>query len=175
MHIHQSTNHSNSHRAGTPIGSDLRVRPADQADLAVINNIVITAIDTWGLAQRVHRLAQRSLAYTRFDLEYMRMVLGENETGDEIATALWELEADVSNNFSSILLHGIYVLPGYQRCGVGVRMIEHVMNIAKKDGIDRIAVKAWRGSEEFFLKLGFNSPQDAGRKTLYPRRLWKAV
>ena len=175
MQTHQSARRSDSRHTGGMVQTDLSMRPADSADLTVINSIVSGAIETWGLAKRAHRLAQQSLTYTTFDLDYMFAVLGENESGVEIAVALWEPEKDESNNHSSIFLHGVYVLPEHQRCGIGARMVAHVMSIAKEDRLDGITVKAWRDSEEFFLKLGFCPPPDNGRDHLYPRRLRKSV
>ena len=175
MEIQKFTKNSISKYTGEVIRSDLSVRPAGPDDLGVINAIVTGAIATWGLSQRVNRLAERSLTYTTFDLAFMRAALGENKAGIEIAATLWEPEKSGSGNHSSVLLHGIYVLPEYQRCGVGANMVEHVANIVKKDGFDGITVKAWRDAEEFFMKLGFYHPQKNGRDRLYPLHLWKPV
>ena len=175
MRIQQYAGNSVSKQTGEVIRAGMSVRPAGLDDLAVINAIVTGAMETWGLSQRVQRLAQRSLTYTKTDFHFMLAALGVNNEGREIAVALWEPETRDSCAHSSILLHGIYVMPENQRCGIGAKMVEHVENIVSKDGFGGIIVKAWRDSEEFFLKAGFLCPQYNEQEDLYPRRLWKPV
>ena len=151
------------------------MRSAGSPDLAVINNVVNHAIETWNLPERVRRLAKPSLTYTESDLDFMLAALGENEEGNAIAAALWEPEEGRLSRHSSILLHGLYVMPEYQRNGVGACMVEHVSKIARKAGFHGMTVKSWRDSEDFFLKLGFSDSAISGQERLYPRQLWKPV
>ena len=157
------------------IRAGIYVRRAGQSDLVAINDIVIDAITTWSLSDRVLRMAKKSLTYTEADLEFMTGIIGEDGEGNGVAAALWEPEAAVSAENLSIQLHGLYVKPEHHRRGIGAYLVEHVIDSAKADGFEQVFVKAWREAEIFFLRLGFCDPDGAHHEGLYPRLLCRNI
>lgn len=154
---------------------DLIFHTVKASDLCAINRIVEQAVSSWGLPERVYRLTKPLLAYSGTDLNFMRAVLVLNAELNAIGTALWEtggLES-AAKQTSPLFLHGLYILPEFQRQGIGTRLIDHVSRYARQAGYNGIEIKAWRDSEPFFLRLGFNDAAGAHERILYPRQLWR--
>ena len=153
------------------------VRPVSQPDLDTINDVVAEATASWGLADRVRRLALPSLYYTESDLEQMTVVLLDQPDARGVGLATWEKAGDgeLSPGLRAVLLHGLYVKPEWQRLGLGTNLLEFAENWARARGQDAIALRAWRQSEPFFTARGFR-PWDRGRTPdLYPRGFWKVL
>jgi GNAT superfamily N-acetyltransferase len=175
METHTSPDFALTHPISFNSSSDLVFRPVKPSDLCLINRIVEQTVSSWGLPERVYRLTKPLLAYSETDLSFMRAILVLNAERNAIGTALWEtghLES-AAKQTSSLFLHGLYVLPEFQRQGIGTRLIDHVSRYARKAGYNGIEIKAWRDSEPFFLRLGFNDLADAHESILHPRQLWR--
>jgi GNAT superfamily N-acetyltransferase len=150
---------------------------ASVADLHTVNQVVNESIASWGLPERVRRLATPSLSYNESDFQHMNVILLTNPERKGVAVAAWEEAAgtDMPESTHGVLIHGLYVVPEYQRRGLGSRLIELVAKrISEHDG-DGMAVRAWRDSLAFFLSRGFTPLHSQQSGETYPRRLWKAL
>lgn len=131
----------------------------------------------WDLPERVKRLSLPSYRYSEHDLQMLELVVAEDESGTIIGVAGWEeAEAgDLPGGQTGLLLHGLYVDPKRQHCGIGSRLFEAAVHAARARGVDGVLVKAQTDAEGFFLKLGLEKlpVQDARRD--YARRLWLAL
>ena len=150
---------------------------AQASDLQTVNRIVSESIASWGLAERVRRLATPCLHYKEPDLRHMTIVVLSVAQGKNVGVAAWEEThpANTSRHTSGSLLHGLYVLPGHQRRGIGARFIELLAQRTRAANGDGIAVRACRDSVEFFLSRGFEQAPSEGSTDTYPLRLWKSV
>lgn len=123
----------------------------------IINWVVEQAIRSWKVADRVRRLALPSLRYSESDLRDMTFVLLDDDKGEAVATAAWEKSetSGSANESRNVLLHGLYVLPRWQRRGLGSSLLEFVVLWAAINGIDSVNVRAWREAQPFFRRHGF--------------------
>ena len=146
------------------------VRWTATRDLALVNQIVGRALSSWQVADRVMRLAMPSLHYTATDLEHMEFVLTKAEDVP-VAVAAWESDTSAARAATEeLLLHGLYVMPDWQRCGIGGSLLQHVEVLAAERGARSVTLHAWRDAETFFRARGFEPDSE---QLLYPRRLRK--
>lgn len=100
------------------------LRSASLQDLDMINAVIEHAVMTWDLPARVKRLSLPTYLYNVADLATMDIVVaGVDET--IAGTAAWEAAAARENSPKQtfLLLHGIFVDPGRQGRGVGLRVV----------------------------------------------------
>lgn len=142
-------------------------------DLDTINGVVAAATLSWNLPARVRRLALPSLLYNAVDLQHMSIARVDADTVGALGVALWEETGDAGQaaNKRAVLLHGLYILPHYQRHGVGTRLLELVADWARARGFESIIARAWRESESFFIARGFTARGANGTADTYPRTL----
>jgi GNAT superfamily N-acetyltransferase len=155
----------------------LVLRPAAGRDLDRVNALIGEAVAGWNLPVRVARLALPSLGYSAADLVHMRVVLAEAPAAAVAGVAAWEAPAagGRSPHSASVSLHGLYVAPSRQRCGLGAHLLEHVIEQAAATGAAGVSVCAWRTAEGFFLARGFVPGADERGSPAYPRRLWRSL
>ena len=150
---------------------------AQISDLQTVNRIVSASIASWGLAERVRRLATPCLHYKAPDLQHMTIVVLSVAHGDKVGVAAWEEihSASISGHTSGSLLHGLYIVPSYQRRGIGTRFIEQLSQRTRAANGEGIAVRAWRDSVAFFLSRGFEQAPSEESTDTYPLCLQKSV
>ena len=150
---------------------------AEASDLQTVNRIVSESITSWGLGERVRRLATPCLHYKEPDLQHMTIVVLSVAQGEDVGVAAWEEthSANTSRHTSASLLHGLYVVPSYQGRGIGARFIELLAQWTRAANGDGIAVRAWRDSAAFFLSRRFEQTPSEGSTDTYPLCLWKSV
>ena len=158
-------------------GDMIRVRDAGPADLQSINDVVSEATLSWGLAERVRRLALPSLHYSSADLGHMTVILLTGLDGEDIGLAAWESadSRDLPPDTEGVLLHGLYVVPQLQKMGLGTRLVDLVAHRAAENGANGIAVRAWKEAGPFFSSLNFEPLNADPSSDTYPLRLWKRI
>jgi GNAT superfamily N-acetyltransferase len=146
-------------------------------DLDTINGVVAAATLSWNLTARVRRLALPSLLYNAVDLQHMCIARIDADTVGALGVALWEdtAEAGQATDKRAVLLHGLYILPHYQRHGVGTCLLELVADWARARGFESLIARAWRESESFFIARGFTARAANGTADTYPRTLCASV
>jgi GNAT superfamily N-acetyltransferase len=154
-----------------------KLRPAGATDLRQVNRLIETAIDTWRLPARVKRLSKPVYLYSKYDLDFLELVVAEANDGNIIGVAAWEQAEphDAPAGRSALLLHGIYVAPDHHRKGVGTRLFETAEKAACSRGLDGVLVKAQPGAQEFFFALGLDRVPVEDQRRDYPHRFWKSV
>jgi GNAT superfamily N-acetyltransferase len=145
------------------------------AGLDTINAILEAAVTGWGLPARVLRLSLPSLRYSSTDLQAMRARLIADR-GTPVGFSCTE-PADPDDQpagHHALMLHGLYVLPGRQRAGIGARLLADVEAIARAGAYACLTTRAWRESSAFFTALGF-VPCEPAEPSVWPRPLWRAL
>lgn len=162
--------------SGAKVGIDCLnggiLRVATAADLPAINRVVEHALTIWRLSERVVRLALPALRYKPHDLNFMRIMAVTGRNDEPVGIAAWELSTAQGDQYPAhvLYLHGLYVLPSWQRRGVGRVLLDTAVEAARAMGARVVALQAWRSSESYFLAQGFVPERDTG---VYPRRMLK--
>jgi N-acetylglutamate synthase-like GNAT family acetyltransferase len=154
----------------------ISLRDASSADLPRINEIVEAAARSWGLAERVLRLALPSYRYEDADLAHMTLRLAESD-GTVVAVAALE-DADPRDapaDAPALLLHGIYVHPDAHGTGIGTRLVDDALDAARAAARSGLLVKAQHQANGFFAALGFEALPVVDPVRDYPHRWWRPV
>ena len=153
----------------------LEVRPALSADIDAVNQVIEAAIMGWDLAQRVKRLALPSYRYSAGDLAHIDLRVAAR-AGKIIGVLACE-PADVRDaapGRRALLVHGLYVHPDMQRRGVGSRLLDEAVNIARAQHYDGVLIRAQAGAEAFYRARGLQQLPDSDGRA-YAARYWLAV
>ncbi len=153
----------------------VRLRKAEEADLAALNAVIERAVMTWSLPERVKRLGLATYRYQPHDLAHLYVVVAEDAGQAIVGVAAWEPAAarEVPPGETGLLLHGLYVDPAHARRGIGGRLLEAALKAAREQGFGGLLVKAQRDAVDFFAARGMQRlpVEDAARD--YPHRFWQ--
>ncbi|MCB1877848.1 MAG: GNAT family N-acetyltransferase [Chromatiales bacterium] len=151
-------------------------RRAEQAELAEINRVIESAIDSWGLSERVKRLSLSSYRYQEQDWDHLTFHVALDP--QVVGVATWET-ADADDTPAgagrALLLHGLYVNPQHQGRGVGTRLLQAAIDAARGGGFGGVLVKAHAKSQTFFANKGFDLLSITDPRRDYPYRYWRAI
>jgi GNAT superfamily N-acetyltransferase len=153
----------------------VKLRPLTAEDLDGANAVIEAAIRTWQLPDRVKRLSLPGYRYDANDLEHLRLVGAVVEANAIVGVVSWEpaSASDTPNGVRGLLLHGVYVVPTLHRTGIGSRLLNAAIEVARQGGFAGLLVKANRDAHGFFSAKGLQqlSVVDTGRD--YPYRFWR--
>jgi GNAT superfamily N-acetyltransferase len=159
---------------GTALPATLRAVAV--GDIDDVNRVMAAAIDTWDLSPRLKRLAMPAYRYRRDDFDHLT-VLGAWQADRLLGFVSVEPtdERQPLGGRPALLVHGLYVRPQVQGCGIGTRLIDAARELARERGLAGLLVRAERSARPFFEKAGFTPlpVEDAQRD--YPHRLWASV
>jgi len=157
--------------------STFRLRPGTAADLDSVNAVIEAAIMQWDLPERVKRLSLPSYRYQQHDLQHLQLAVVEAAAVGIAGVAAWERadRGDAPAGQNALLLHGLYVAPGYQRQGIGRRLLQAAEAAARAGGLDGVLARAQPGAQGFFRALGMERLPVEDSAHDYPHRFWKAV
>jgi len=146
----------------------------DVDDLARTNAIIEAAVMSWSLSDRVKRLSLPVYRYRAHDLEHLTLVGASDAAGRLLGVAAWEPPEpdDAPPGKSALLLHGIFVDPGFHRRGVGSRLLLSAVEAARARGVDGLLVKATREALGFFEARGLERLPVERPDRDYPFRYW---
>ena len=140
--------------------SQILIRTLGTQDRDAINEVITEAVLAWSLPERMKRLALPLLCYDEVDLGHFHAIgaYGYGRTARPtglFGIALWDQDA----------LHGLYVRPQAQGCGLGRGLLASVAAHAQEAGIRRLLIKAERVSAGYFQRQGLAA---AGSESSYP-------
>jgi GNAT superfamily N-acetyltransferase len=149
------------------------IRKAEGHDLRAINRIIESAVMNWPTQKRLKQLAVRPLQYDEVDLAQYEVLVAEVH-GEVVGVAVWDAEAaTLLPNGEGGLLHGLYVLPLFQRQGVGRKLMEAVFAVAAERNLPGLLIKAQRVSRSYFEHQGLELR--AANEDEYPWQYWKRL
>lgn len=152
----------------------LTIRHAEIEDLAQINHIISASVAGWDLPDRVKRLALASYHYDSSDFSHYELWLA---ISDGTIAGLMALDKQLMSNRQhepALLVHGLYVLPDYQRQHIGTQLIQLAQQRACDSGADGILLKAIRDAEKFFSAIGMEKQAVIDEQRDYDRLYWLA-
>lgn len=151
------------------------VRRARSEDLAALNNVITAAVCGWQLSERVKRLSVPLYHYTEQDLADYEIDVALYPSGEIYALSAWGQcdPSEIEELPGSALLHGIFVHPRRQRCGVGRQLFLAATEAMRKAGYRGVLIKASKDAIPFFLTLGLTQLQPVEHR--YPYRFWYSL
>ena len=161
-----------SAEASRSVRSGVAIRRARPRDTSAINFVVESAIDSWPISERVKRLARPLYQYDNVDLHHYDLLVADQSDHAIVGVASWS--AGKPSPDSTACLQGLFVDAAWHRRGVGVALLEAVVGQAGVRGSGRLALRATRSAENFFLYHGFRPDADEPA-LLYPRYMEKAL
>lgn len=155
----------------------MKIRLATSKDIDAINAVVEAAVMSWSLPERVKRLSLSSYRYTALDVNYLAMLVAEDDKKNIIGVAAWEPadSKDTPAGKTAILLHGIYVLPSQHYQGIGQQLFRRVEKAVSEQQCDGLLVKAHEEANGFFTRQGMQPLQAEDPARQYANRFWKNV
>ena len=117
-------------------------------DIHSINKIIELCLSNRPVSDRVKKLTLSSLLLKPSDLDYMTVWV----VGEPIVGVLGLEKIDMG-----ILLHSIYVNPSYSNQGIGSQLLHHACQYTVLSNENKLIVKAFYESVDFFKKTGFIS------------------
>jgi N-acetylglutamate synthase-like GNAT family acetyltransferase len=153
------------------------IRKGSLEDIDQINQVLEQAVMSWGLPERVKRLAIPSYRYHAYDMNSMSFYLAENASGEVIGVAALEAIPSLEDQkcSPSMLLHGLYVLPEYHHRGIGRQLLSVAEEHAQQEGFSGLMVKAQPEAKVFFSRNGYKELAVEDVRKDYQYRLWKSL
>ena len=131
----------------------------------------------WDLPERVKRLSLPSYRYTELDFDHLEMMVAKEERRNIIGVAAWE-QADARDapaEYSVLLLHGLYIDPGYRHQGIGRQLFQTAEEFARERRYDGLLVKAQEDAIGFFVSQGMTRLEAEDPSRQYANRCWKGL
>lgn len=151
----------------------LTLREINTDELAIANDIVVAAIDSWEMKPRLRRLVSQTYQYDAGDFDTMRLFLLEEGEQAQAMLAVEDYPGDEVNLPDRILLlHGIYVRPERHGEGMGRQLLEATKTLARDGGFAGVLVKAHASASGFFQAMGMQELPVTDERRDYPHRFW---
>ncbi len=153
------------------------VRIGRPSELDAINRVITAAIGTWHVSERMKRLAVPLYCYDAGDLELMTLLVAEDDIGKLLGVATLEhMEPGaIKGGSSSLLLHGLFVLPDASGKGIGAELMKAARSRTAELGCEGFFVKAVRESAGYFAHAGLERVHVTCPEQDYPHRFWQPV
>ncbi|MFT6437072.1 MAG: GNAT superfamily N-acetyltransferase [Candidatus Azotimanducaceae bacterium] len=140
-------------------------------DVSQINLVIEQAVMAWPLSERLRRLSLPLLRYTEADWPHYQFLI-KREHDSVVAIAAWDPHTRCATvHGHAALLHGLYVMPAWQGCGIGWRLIQEVAKLARALPVDGVLVKAERIAVSYFESRGLLVVAATDRQD-YPYQFW---
>jgi len=157
-----------------PLETETVMRQLAPADLDDINAVIEAAVMSWDKAERVRRLALVSCQYGTQDFDHLTFFAATRKAGGVVGVVSWEVAdtASLPEPLRALSIHGLYVHPGMHGRGVGTRLFEQAVAVARRDGFDGLLVRAMRDAQGFFARQGMRALPVVDPARDYPHRFW---
>ena len=154
--------------------TEIDIRPAGQADLEAIKQVIEAAVMTWHLPDRVKRLSLPAYRYDSMGLVHLDILLAEDSRQNIIGIAAREHRESRAGS-KELSLHGIYVDPLHHRQGIGSKLFRVVEEGVRKHVFNGLLLKAQQGSNGFFISQGMQRLQADDPLHQYANRFCKSA
>ena len=99
--------------------------------LQAMNTVVVSSITTWNLVGRLHRLSME--AYRHRESTRSKQFYGLRDQNNTLSAilALNNYALELPGDLSCLQIHGLYVHANYQRQGLGKRLVDNAIHLAR--------------------------------------------
>ena len=144
--------------------------------LQAMNTIVASSITAWNLVGRLHRLSVEAYRYRESDwIDHQFYGLRDQNNTLSAILALTNDALELSGDLSCLQIHGLYVHANCQRQGVGQRLVDHAIHLARTRDLNAVFVKSHQSAVSYFEKLEFQLIPVIDEVRDYPYRLVRSV
>ena len=144
--------------------------------LQAMNTVVASSITAWNLVGRLHRLSVEAYRYRESDwIDHQFYGLRDQNNTLSAILALTNDALELSGDLSCLQIHGLYVHANCQRQGVGQRLVDHAIHLARTRDLNAVFVKSHQSAVSYFEKLEFQLIPVIDEVRDYPYRLVRSV
>ena len=124
--------------------------------LQAMNTVVASYITAWNLGGRLHRLSVEAYRYRESDwIDHQFYGLRDQNNTLSAILALNNDALELPGDLSCLQIHGLCVHADYQRQGLGRRLIENAVKLARTRHLDAVFVKSHESAVSYFETLEF--------------------
>jgi GNAT superfamily N-acetyltransferase len=144
--------------------------------LQTMNTVVASSITAWNLVDRLHRLSVEAYRYRESDwIDHQFYGLRDQNNTLSAILALNNDTLELPGDLSCLQIHGLYVHADYQRQGLGQRLIENAVKLARTRHLDAVFVKSHESAVSYFETLEFQWIPVMDEVRDYPYRLVRSL
>ena len=144
--------------------------------LQAMNTVVASSITAWNLVGRLHRSSVEAYRYRESDwIDHQFYGLRDQNNTLSGILALTNDALELPGDLSCLQIHGLYVHANYQRQGVGQRLVDHAIHLARTRDLNAVSVKSHQSAVSYFEKLEFQLIPVIDEVRDYPYRLARSV
>ena len=136
--------------------NDVQIRPATEADVQLLYDLILELAAYEKLGDSVAGTAE-TLHHSLFEQEAAEALLIETANGEAVGYAIFFTNFSTFECRPGIWLEDVYVRPEHRRGGIGLAVMEHLAQIARKRGYVRLEWCALEWNEpalDFYEKIG---------------------
>ena len=121
-----------------------------------MNTVVASSITAWNLVGRLPRLSVEAYRCRESDwiVHQFYGLRDQNNTLSAIL-ALTNDALELPGDLNCLRIHGLYVHANCQRQGVGQRLVDHAIYLARTRDLNAVFVKSHENAVSYFEKLEF--------------------
>jgi GNAT superfamily N-acetyltransferase len=146
------------------------------ATLPAINDVLASSIAAWNLSDRLYRLSINAYRYSESDwIDHQFYGLRDQNNTLLAILVLNDDASELPGDQSCLQIHGLYVHSDHRHQGLGQRLIEEALDLAKRRHLDALFVKAHESAVSFFKKQRFEHIPVTDEVRDYPHRLVRSI
>jgi len=127
------------------------IRPAVTADIEIMSALMIEAIRATNFSDYSPedlKLTYQNFTPAKVEEKMQVRDMFVYETAQRIVGTV-SLEGDI--------LHSLFVQPSLQGKGIGLQLVEHIENLAKRRGYDKMLLSSSITAKPFYVRLGYSA------------------
>ena len=144
--------------------------------LEAINQVLASSITAWQLSDRLYRLSVNAYRYRHSDW-IDHQFYGLRDENNTLVTILVVNEdgSDLPDDHRCLQIQGLFIRSEDQRRQLGSRLIHEAVQVALKQSLEIVLVKAHESAVSFFEHHGFHRIPITDEVRDYPYRLVRSV
>ena len=144
--------------------------------LEAINQVLASSITAWQLSDRLYRLSVNAYRYRHSDwIDHQFYGLRDENNTLVAILVVNEDGSDLPDDHRCLQIQGLYIRSEDQRRQLGSRLIHEAVQVALKQSLEIVLVKAHESAVSFFEHHGFHRIPITDEVRDYPYRLVRSV
>ncbi|MCH1448995.1 MAG: GNAT family N-acetyltransferase [Litoricolaceae bacterium] len=144
--------------------------------LEAINQVLASSITAWQLSDRLYRLSVNAYRYRHSDwIDHQFYGLRDENNTLVAILVVNEDGSDLPDDHRCLQIQGLFIRSEDQRRQLGSRLIHEAVQVALKQSLEIVLVKAHESAVSFFEHHGFHRIPITDEVRDYPYRLVRSV